>query len=305
MRNLASIIYLLMLLASYECVAQDEGYLIEGTIGDTSRRDIILPGCVFPYRSVSEWKNERFIFMPSPKAFQFMGYISFSGGEGEFGMPTHNECAGKIGTVSSVSNDIPPSIIIMMDLSEKVYSSSSGGDSFGGIACVRDLDSARARWEGATLWPLINKLMTYDESKSSWPIIKIKKLTPLKVIRIGCAWDNKTPVRIVLQTPDGQEGFVDVNVSGTNIPEPLKDTFYEKFVEEDLHAKYKWPKSVWQAIEESRLLIGMNTRQAELCVGKPMEINTTLLKGLIKEQWVYENNYYLYFQNDTLTAIQK
>lgn len=38
-------------------------------------------------------------------------------------------------------------------------------------------------------------------------------------------------------------------------------------------------------------------------MGNPDDINRTIYSWAVKEQWVYEN-YYLYFENGILTAIQ-
>ena len=45
----------------------------------------------------------------------------------------------------------------------------------------------------------------------------------------------------------------------------------------------------------------------EMCVdawGEPLYINSTIVNGLVHEQWVYGWHTYLYFDNNVLTGIQ-
>jgi len=57
----------------------------------------------------------------------------------------------------------------------------------------------------------------------------------------------------------------------------------------------------WSAVH-----LGMTTDQVIKAVGKPNDVNTTIGTWGIHEQWIY--NYapfhYIYFDNDTLTALQ-
>lgn len=38
--------------------------------------------------------------------------------------------------------------------------------------------------------------------------------------------------------------------------------------------------------------------------GKPVKVNSTIVKGRVTEQWVYQGSNYLYFDNENITAIQ-
>ena len=49
----------------------------------------------------------------------------------------------------------------------------------------------------------------------------------------------------------------------------------------------------------------MTQEQAKLAWGNPENINQTITKFGVHEQWVYGGGNYLYFENGILTAIQK
>jgi hypothetical protein len=58
------------------------------------------------------------------------------------------------------------------------------------------------------------------------------------------------------------------------------------------------------AIKENKVFVGMTTAEAESSWGKPEHINRTTTAHTQREQWVYKNNSFLYFENGVLTTIQ-
>jgi len=57
-------------------------------------------------------------------------------------------------------------------------------------------------------------------------------------------------------------------------------------------------------ILENKVQLGMTKKMCELSWGHPIDINRTIVSGLVHEQWVYSYKNYLYFENGKLTAIQ-
>lgn len=61
------------------------------------------------------------------------------------------------------------------------------------------------------------------------------------------------------------------------------------------------------AIEAGNIIIGMNKEMVIASIGMPKDINRTVMKNSIHEQWVYgrlRSTKYLYFENGRLTAYQ-
>ena len=50
--------------------------------------------------------------------------------------------------------------------------------------------------------------------------------------------------------------------------------------------------------------IGMNKEMMIAVMGKPLEVNRTVTRSGVHEQWVYDRTHYLYFDNDILTSWQ-
>ena len=57
-------------------------------------------------------------------------------------------------------------------------------------------------------------------------------------------------------------------------------------------------------ISDGYIKRGMTKQQAKLSWGEPNQIHRTVFSGGVHEQWVYNNNQYLYFENGILTAWQ-
>lgn len=85
----------------------------------------------------------------------------------------------------------------------------------------------------------------------------------------------------------------------------------EKQRQEDI-ARQEWEKRIIQKygnkygkiICERKVCLNMTK---EMCIeawGEPLYVNSTIVKGLVHEQWVYGWQTYLYFDNNILTAIQ-
>lgn len=69
-----------------------------------------------------------------------------------------------------------------------------------------------------------------------------------------------------------------------------------------LLSKYIEPYAV--AIYNEKVKIGMSPEHVRESWGKPNEINRTITQNKTREQWVYGNGNYLYFEDSTLVTIQ-
>lgn len=90
---------------------------------------------------------------------------------------------------------------------------------------------------------------------------------------------------------------------GTIAVEEYKTAFYK--------LKQKRQKEKQKAIEERRIVIGMNQEEIKASWGTPLKINRSVFSWGIHEQWVYYiigergiQNAYLYFEDGKLTGWQ-
>ena len=66
----------------------------------------------------------------------------------------------------------------------------------------------------------------------------------------------------------------------------------------------KWGQKMGAYIAAGKVVLGMNKEMCTAAWGSPIDINSTIVRGLTSEQWVYGWGTYLYFDNGILRAIQ-
>ncbi|MDQ3283546.1 MAG: hypothetical protein M3Q69_19260 [Acidobacteriota bacterium] len=245
-------------------------------------------------RMPTEWAGERFIVLPSLKKNR------------HYGTPTaeyiDDASEGKTFTIEQF--DTNTGVIVFKDphTGKRALASFEDG-AVPGIAPVRDIEYAREKWMGKTLWLKTAALQTYDAEKDELGVFAVAKLTPVTVTNIVAGFSNRAPVRFVVKTAAGDSGFVDVNLSNTNVPlESLgRNLFDHMFFEKDPKT-LKWSAKVMEAVAASSIFVGMTPEQVIAGWGVPERINRTTRKDGVDEQWVYGENY-VYFVNGVVDAI--
>jgi hypothetical protein len=243
------------------------------------------PGDVllFPYIPIDTWVGKQFVFLPGPKASENGSYEDFSG------KVIRKQYQGRIATVIN-ANDFGGRVHLefeMEDTKEHLRAKTlPNKESLKGIALIDDISNARARWVGKTLWCRQPRLATYDEQSDISGTITVKRYSPMKVIDIVAGWDEEKPVRFLLETANGKRGFIDLNLSGTNVFKDFRQLHRMEhyFLAEDPHKKYKWPAGTWDLIENSQIISGMTADQVRMSWGEPDKITPTT----VGENWEYQ-----------------
>ncbi|HEY8460187.1 MAG TPA: hypothetical protein VIM99_07390, partial [Blastocatellia bacterium] len=114
-------------------------------------------------------------------------------------------------------------------------------------------------------------------------------------------WDEEKPVRFKLETPDGKQGFVDLNLSGTNVQKEVRhlSRFEDSLMTEDPRLKYKWTAAVWSAIEKGQVYAGMTEEQVKMSWGEPEKVARTAAGAV----WTYRAGS-LVFRKGVMTGSQ-
>jgi hypothetical protein len=257
------------------------------------------------FRPMSSWVGERFIFLTSTKKLRHYGYQLFDNG---LDYASH---VGRIIRVTSVEDGYIPIVHFKFEdngdeTSSKAFGGRSKGESIREIGSVADIDSARARWLGKTLWYSHRYLETHDTDAETFGKFKVKKYSPVTVMNIVAGWITEAPVEFIVQTADGKQGLVDIDLTGTNVSAQLRkySHFEDYFYEQDPRIVHPWDKKTWDAIEKEKVIIGMTKEQAEMSWGKPKNINQTVTGGQTSEEWLYKRKE-LHFTDGLLTSFQK
>jgi hypothetical protein len=239
---------------------------------------------LFAYHPIVSWVGKRFIFLPKPKGAESGNYEDFNRAI------THQKYAGRIARVLT-ANDSGVSAYIefeMEDDGEKLrLFTVAGKESVSGMAFVDDIENARKQWAGKTVWSKMLMISSYDEQSGAITMTPVKKFGPLKVVDVVPGWDEEKPVRFKLETPDGKQGFVDLNLSGTNVRKEARQLsrFEDHLLAENPRLKYKWGPDVWSAIEKGQVYEGMTEEQVKMSWGEPEKITRTAAG----EVWTYQS----------------
>lgn len=263
----------------------------------------------FPYVPIADWKGQKMQFLEGSASLQRFGYQGFKGGQGEFGHPTYAEAVGRIGTVVDVAYDgvVLYTISLRMDDNGQVYEASVAEFlSVDSIAPLADIEQARALWKDKTLWTSRRDLATYDPRTETFGTVADSRYARVKVIDVVPGWYNHQPVRFILELASGERGFLDCQLSGTNVSEILRREweFAERFFLEDPRRLFPYDERTWSAIQKGSVFIGMTPEQAGLSWGDPKDVHRTTTAEGRREQWVYGLGTYLYFVNGRLEAIE-
>jgi hypothetical protein len=253
---------------------------------------------LFPFVPINSWVGQRFIFLPGPKASENGTYDDFSG------KLVRKNYQGRVAKVISAS-DFSGRVHLeleMEDNQERLRAKTlPNKESIKGIALIDDITSARSRWAGKTLWCVLPRLSTYDEQNDLVGSITVRRYSPVQVVDVVAGWDEEKPVRFLLETADRKRGFLDLNLSGTNVFKEVRHLFQMEyhFLTEDPRKTYKWPASIWNLIENSQIITGMTAEQVKMSWGEPDKIMSTAAG----ENWVYTAGT-LRFKKGVLTGRQ-
>jgi len=271
---------------------------------------------------VKQWIGKRFIFLEKPKRLQEFGYDLYLHPDlysyyGKYNPEletkiTYNlrydRFVGKIIKVVNIEEGHLHDYLVTFVEEEsnmKIYAEPYKGN-VSGIALFDDLAKAKKRWLGKTIYSKKRMISTYSEELDKYGEVKVKIGDPLKVIDIWWGFYDIWPLWVIVETTQGEKGFIPTAFSWTNIysdwwteERPWEDYFFEFNPRE----KYGWNNEIWELINSGKVRIGMNKKQVKLSWGKPEKINKDIYRGSIHEQWIYDSQY-LYFENDKLTAIQ-
>jgi hypothetical protein len=252
----------------------------------------------FPYHPIGSWVGKRFIFLPKPKGSESGTYEDFSR------VVTHQKYSGRVARVVS-ANDSGASAFIEFQMEDdgerlRVFTVANK-ESVRGMALLDDIENARKQWAGKTVWGKMLMISSYDEQSGAITMTVVKKLGPLKVVDVLPGWDEEKPARFKLETPDGKQGFVDLNLSGTNVQKDVRylSRFEDHLLAENPRLKYKWKADVWSAIEKGQVYAGMTEEQVKMSWGEPEKITRTAAGDV----WTYTSGA-LVFKKGILSGSQ-
>jgi hypothetical protein len=291
---------LYLFLISHFAIAQSS-YIRQATVSsNTKMSSAILISDTIPYKPIESWVGKQFLFAPIHSNKQQYGYTEFKGGTGMEGRPSYEECFGKVATVTDFKTaDAEFELKVKLNDSGKEYTARTRNGVISRIVFLEDMDSAKARYENNTYYMKRDLLYTWDEAKDKVGISNNHKFAAMKVKAIYASFDDNAPVQLWLVNAKGEEGFININLSNTNVDASLKNksVFSYYFYKKSPRVLCNCNPEVWSLIVAHQVQQGMTLGQAKMSWGDPLEI---IQLNETKVKYKYSNGGFLIFENNLL-----
>jgi hypothetical protein len=174
-----------------------------------------------------------------------------------------------------------------------------------GIAPADDLEKARKRWLGTTVYSRRRTIDQYDSLTATFTSKKVSLLESLTVadVRWGILPLPPKPVWLIVRCQDSSEGIIPVYSSWTNVQESFKTG--ERPWDADIFEKnpkelYPWDSYVWETIDKHSISLGMTTDQVRISWGEPQKIQRIPVPDKKKVTLYFYDAKKLSFENDSL-----
>ncbi len=249
---------------------------------------------------IADWVGKKVIVLPRPSEQHQYGYSCLRRSEGGYIVPTYQECAGKVATVTKVETPARGDWRVHLTLDEngKEYVAIGNADGIPCLTPAADLDSARARWQGKDVWVIrTNYLLKRD----GFPVTDadgLRNLERMTVADISPGYDAASPLRLTLLHGD-HSYLADI----VWVESPSGRKFDEIFLDTDPRKLYHWDEGVWRQVENREVATGMLPEQVQLSWGPPEVITKIDSEHCRCQEWEYGPTT-VYFRDGTLERIE-
>lgn len=294
MRTVSLSLLAVVLMLSCPAVAQDRPLVEDLGVGAPAK----VPETTFPDEPlpVEFWIGEEFIFLPKPLLLQEHGYM-FCRNASQRGFSSslqYKDGVGRIGVAQKIEEDsLERNLYLKMKDNGEVIRcrgrSSWKHKQLGvqGLALVKDIVLGRERWEGNTYYANQTSFTTYDPEADKYGKLEVQRFGKVKVVKVSAGTSNVDPIRVVVESEDGGQGYFETGLSWTNSTIPTKLGFDWHLLEKNPRTQHKWSKKVWKAIEDRTVFVGMTEPQMKMAMFSPLSVTTNVTKRGEVTIWRY------------------
>jgi hypothetical protein len=180
-------------------------------------------------------------------------------------------------------------------------------DVLGEIVLESDLDGAKNRFAGKTVYSARGFITSFEKGKASG--IKVKLQDPLKVygVRFGLTPLPTKPIWLMVETERGEKGSIPIYFSWTNVKKELRRPGFpweEDVFEINPARTFKVDAAIWDIINAHTVREGMTRDEVRLSWGFPLSEKKETLDGKERECWKYQAQR-LYFDEKELMTIKE
>ena len=268
-------------------------------------------GDLYGFRPIDECVGEKFLFHSKPKSLQRFYYTNIfktsSGISGEKELhPKYKECVGRTATIiDAVQQDNGVyEVMIRMDDDGTVYRVEAREGSMEGLVSLTDIENVRRELKGKKFWYLKEAILSYDEKSGEYHKVYAGRYSRVEIIDAAPSWSTTAPIRLMIETAYDETGYVEVNMSGTNVPKNVRGNERFEFYFSTQNPK-RWPENIKNLIARNMIRPGMSREQVLMSWGRPYEVVMVEGSPSVKEKWIYPYGDLLYFVEGVLERTGK
>ncbi len=255
---------------------------------------------------VSDWKGLNFLVLEKQSIFCQTGYELYSFSNPELGLTPADlsalkpenripcdEIKGHMLTVTGVYENGEEYLVSFSDVATgKTITGKTHKHSIKEIVPETDLNWAKKRWINRVVFSRKGTISTLPKENHSFGSIKVKIQDSLLVqdVIAGFTPLPVNPIWLVVKTPQGQLGIIAIRSSWTNTMSDIireDDPWKSDIMESDPRKVYSWDESMWEIINNHRIVLEMSRDQVLLSWGEPVRREVTDNEGVKQECWFY------------------
>jgi hypothetical protein len=261
--------------------------------------------------NLAQWAGQDFTFLPLT-AVEDAGYDIYTEDQAAQGFRgdrsvriPYAEHVGKRVTVTQIAafpagENIEEYMVHMTvnDTGEKLVGRTMHGQ-LGGLVLTADLDNARQKFLGKTVYPKFRQLAGVYVDGVMQPAVTTKIGSPVTVLEIYAGNQSQEPIGLLVSV-NGTKAILPLAYSWTNSPvTPWTQSapWEEALFMENPRVTFGGSEDLWKQIETGNIAVGMNKGQVRLSWGKPFQSEEN------DSVWIYGTDK-LIFDGDTLQSIE-
>jgi hypothetical protein len=270
---------------------------------------------------IGSWKGEWFVLLEKPALYCNYGYELYScpqldacreAVDTALFTKYHRPKCGKVNGHRLKAVSIVPQgnewLVAFEDslVGKKMYAKTSNGVCHE-VAYEPDLDGARARWLGKTVFSARGFITAFKDGKTSSIKVDLRDSLRVAGVRFGLTPLPTKPLWLMVETAKGENGAIPLYYSWTNVKKDLRhegNPWDDDIFESNPGVGHTFDTVTWNLINAHNVRVGMSRDQIRLSWGRPHRRSSEAYNGASRECWVYERQH-LYFDDKELIAIEE
>lgn len=259
-----------------------------------------------PAVPVKDWKGLNFLVLEKQSIFCQAGYELYDFSNPELGLTPDDlsefkpenripcdKIKGHLLKVTGLYENEDEWLVSFSDMETgKVIKARTHKHAIKEIVPEADLIWAKKRWLNRIVFSRKGTISTLNKESGNFGSLKVRIQDSLLVEDVvpGFTPLPVNPIWLIVKTPQGQQGIIPLRISWTNTMSDKimeGDPWEPEIMERDPSKIYTWDESMWEIINNHRVVLEMTKEQVLMSWGKPVKRKDTDIDGKKMECWFY------------------